>query len=87
MTNKDRCVTVRHFNGKGKESASIFQLLSTQTNEQVYGNVKDIGEILRQKEKYWQIQLFTTTHDTNSLTDVHCHKAQRAQEIVYLISL
>ena len=36
--NKDRCGTVKHFNGMCKNDINIF--------EQVYGNARDIDEIL-----------------------------------------
>ena len=34
----------------------------------------DIEEILWHREKYLQSQLFTMTHDMNSLTDLYCSK-------------
>ena len=57
-----------------KNNNNIFQFLSVQIIEQVYSNGSDIEEILWHWEKYWQGQLFTTTHGMNSLTDLYCSK-------------
>ena len=73
-TNKDRCGTAKHFNGMCKNNSNIFQFLSLQITEQVYSNATDIEEISWHREKYWQSQLFTTTHGMNSLTDLYCSK-------------
>ena len=73
-TNKDRCGTPKHFNVKCKNDNNICQFLSVQIIEQVYSNATDIEEILWHREKYWQSQLFTTTHGMNSLTDLYCSK-------------
>ena len=59
---------------KCKNDKNIFQFLSVQVIEQVYSNATDIEEILWQREKYWQSQLFTTTHAMNSFTDLYCSK-------------
>ena len=42
-----------------KKNSSIFQFLSVQTIEQVYGNATGTGKVLWYREKYWQNQLFT----------------------------
>ena len=73
-TIKDRYGTAKHFNSKCKNDKNIFQFLSVQVIEQVYSNATDIEEILWQREKYWQSQLFTTTHGMNSFTDLYCSK-------------
>ena len=73
-TNKDRCGTAKHFNGMCKNDNNIFQFLSVQIIEQVCSNATNIEEILRHREKYWQSQLFTTSHGMSSLTDLHCSK-------------
>ena len=73
-TNKDRCETAKHFNGKCKNDKNIFQFLSIQIIEQVYNNATDIEEILWHRGKYWKSQLFTTTHGMNSFTDLYCSK-------------
>ena len=73
-TNKDRCGTAKHFNGMCKNDNNIFQFLSVQIIEQVCSNATNIEEILWHREKYWQSQLFITTHDMNSLTDLYCCK-------------
>ena len=75
-TNKDRCGTAKYFNDMCKNDNNIFQFLSVQIIEQVCSNATNIEEILWQREKYWQSQLFTTTHDMNSLTDLYCSKCK-----------
>ena len=75
-TNEDRCLTAKHFNGICKNDNNVFQFLSVQIIEQVCSNVTNIEEILWHREKYWQSQLFTTTHDMNSLTDLYCSKCK-----------
>ena len=73
-SNKDKCGTAKHFNGMFKNYNNNFQFFSVQIIEQVYSNATDIEEILWHREKYWQSQLFTTTHGMNSLTDLYCSK-------------
>ena len=73
-TNKDKCGTAKHFNGKCKNGNNIVQFLSVQIIEHVCSNTTDIEKILWHREKYWQSQLFTTTHGMNSLTDLYCSK-------------
>lgn len=60
-TNKDRCRTVKHFNGKCKDSDDLF--LSVRITTQVYENTKDMDEFLWYRDKYCQSQ-FSTTHMT-----------------------
>ena len=58
-----------------KMTTIFFQFLSVQVIEQVYTTATDIEEILwKNGEKYWQSQLFTTSHGTNSLTNFYCSK-------------
>ena len=58
-----------------KMTTIFFQFLSVQVIEQVYSTTTDIEEILwKNGEKYWQSQLFTTSHGTNSLTHLYCSK-------------
>ena len=58
-----------------KMTTIFFQFLYVQVIEQVYSTATDIEEILwKNGEKYWQSQLFTTTHGTNSLTHLYCSK-------------
>ena len=54
--------------------SNIFQFLSVQIIEQVYGNATDIAEILWHRRNYWQSQLFTATHGMNSLRYLCCYK-------------
>ena len=49
-TNKDRCGTAKHFNGKCKNDNNIFQFLYFQITEQVYGNAADIEEFYSTKK-------------------------------------
>ena len=83
-TNKDRCGTAKHFSGMFKNYNNIFQFLSVQIIEQVYSNATDIEEILRHREKYWQSQLFPTTHVTSSLTDIYCFKRKSYRKQVFV---
>ena len=75
-TNKNRCGTAKHFNGMCKNDKNTFQFLSVQIIEQVYSNSANIEEILYHREKYWQSQLFTSTHGMNSLIDLYCSKGK-----------
>ena len=54
----------------------IFQFLSAQMIEQVQSYDTDIEEVLWHREKYWQSELYTTTHDMNSLIDLYCSKGK-----------
>ena len=67
-TNKDRFGAAKYFNGKCKSNSNIFQFLSVQIIELVYGNATDIEDVLWHREKYWQSQLFTLTNEMNSVT-------------------
>ena len=64
----------KHFNDMCKNDNNILQFLSVQIIEQVYSNDTDIEEILWHQEKYWQSQLFSTTHGINSLIDLYYSK-------------
>ena len=62
--NKDKCGTSRYFSGKCKNCNNIFQFLSGQIVEQVYGNAKDLiksrGKVLGKLNVYksiWKCQL------------------------------
>ena len=83
-TNNDICETANHFNGMFKNDCNIFQFLSVQRIEQVYSNATDIEEILWHREKYWQSQLFPTTHVTSSLTDLYCSKRKSYRKQVFV---
>ena len=45
-TKKDRYGTAKYFNCECKNNSSIFQFLSVQTIEQVWGNATGIWEVL-----------------------------------------
>ena len=61
--------TDRHFNGKCCHSSNPFVYLRVQLIEKVYYIYDDrnIENILRDKEKYWQSQLFTNIKSMNSI--------------------
>ena len=70
-TKKKRCVTSRHFNEKCLCSTSPFGYAKVQINEQVYSeNPSNIEEVLWYRERYWQSQFFTVTHEMNSINDL-----------------
>ena len=66
-TNKGRCGTAKHFNGKC--NCKSFQII-----EQAYSNATYIEELLWHREKYWQSQKFTMIHDMYSLADLYSSK-------------
>ena len=72
-TNKDRCGTARHFNNKCCHPDSPFAFLSVQIIEQVLclDSAYDIEDVLWDKEKYWQSQLFTNLYGMNSVGDLY----------------
>ena len=84
-TNKDRCGTAKHLNGKCKNDNNIFQFLSFQIIEQAYSNTTYIEELLWPREKYWQSQKFTMTHDMYSLTDFYSSKGKGYRKYVFVI--
>ena len=57
--------------------------MSLQIIEQVYSNARDIEETLWHREKYWQSQLFTTTHGMNSLIDLYRPKRKGYRKDVF----
>ena len=74
-TKKERCGTSRHFNEKCSCSASPFGYVKVQIIEQVYSeDPSNIEEVLLYRERYWQSQLFTILHGTNSFNDLYSKK-------------
>ena len=69
-TNKDRCGTAQHFNDKCCDSVNPHIYLQVQLIEQIVGS-DCIEDRLWDREKYWQSQLFTTTHGMNSPLDLY----------------
>ena len=75
-TKKDRCGTARHFNNKCCNSSNPFVYLRVQLIEKVYCIYDDcnIEDILWDREKYWQSQLFTNVKGMNSISDLYSIK-------------
>ena len=71
-TKKDCCETARHFNNKCCDSSNSFVYLRVQLIEKVYCVYDDcnIEDILWDREKYWQPQLFTNVKGMNSISDL-----------------
>ena len=71
-TKKDRCGTARHFNSICCHPINPHGYLKVHLMEQVFCDAsKDIESILWEREKYWECQLFTNTHDMNSISDLY----------------
>ena len=74
-TKKERCGSVRHFNSKCYHDTNHFQYLKVQLIEQIESNSSEnIEDVLWDREKYWQSQLFTITKDMNSILDLYSSK-------------
>ena len=70
-TKKERCWSTRHFNSKSYHDTDPFQYLKVQLIEQVQSNnLENIKDILWDREKYWQSQLFAVTKVMNSILDL-----------------
>ena len=72
-TKKDRCGTARHFNNKCSDNNNPHKFLQVQLIESVISDYNVEGK-LWEREKYWQCQLFTNTHDMNSVSDLYSSK-------------
>ena len=73
-TKKDRCGTARHFNNKCCHS-NPFMYLKVQIIEEIYcENSNIVEDLLWEREKYWQAQLFTNTKGMNSISDLYSFK-------------
>ena len=74
-TKKECCVTSIHFNEKCLCSASLFGYVKVQIIEMIYSeDQSNIEEVLWYRERYWQSQLFTVTHEMNSINDLSSQK-------------
>ena len=75
-TKKDHCGTARNFNNKCCNSSNPFVYLRVQLIEKVYCIYDDcnIEDILWDREKYWQSQLFTNVKGMNSISDLYSIK-------------
>ena len=70
-TKKERCWSTRHFNSKSYHDTDPFQYLKVQLIEQVQSNnLENIKDILWDREKYWQSQLFAIAKGMNSILDL-----------------
>ena len=62
-TNKDCCGTARNFNNKRYSPNNKHAYLKVQVTEQVFSNDQCIFEdLLREREKYWQVELFNNLY-------------------------
>ena len=76
-TKKERCGRARHFNSKCYHDINPFQYLKVQLIEQVHCNdLENIEDILWDREKYWQSQLFTIAKGINSILDLYSSKRE-----------
>ena len=75
-TKNDRGGTARHCNNKCCNSSNPFAYLRVQLIEKVYCIYDDcnIEDILWDREKYWQSQLFTNVKGMNSISDLYSIK-------------
>ena len=65
-TNKGRCGTARHFNNKCCNPNNKHAYLKVQIIEKVFNdNQFSIEDLLWEREKYWQAQLFTNLNGMN----------------------
>ena len=66
-TGKVRCGVPIHLLNVCRSSASKFEYLQVQLIEKVsVQNDDDIDKVLWEREKYWQVQLFTLNHGLNN---------------------
>ena len=71
-TSKDRCSTKRHFNNKCCSANNNHIYLKIQIIEQVFNNNQfSIEDLLWEREKYWQAQLFTNLYGLNNINDLY----------------
>ena len=75
-TEKERCGSARHYNSKRCLDDNPFQYkLKVQLIEQVQiNNLENIEDVLWDREKYWQSQLFTITKRMSSMLDLYSSK-------------
>ena len=80
-TKKERCGSARHFNSKCYHDINPFQYLKVQLIEQVHSNdLENIEDILWDREKYWQSQLFTIGKRMNSILDLYTSKRKGSRK-------
>ena len=73
--NKDRRGTARHFNNKYCSPNNKYAYLKIQIIEQVFDNNQfSIEDLLWEREKYLQAQLFTNLYGMNNINDLYSMK-------------
>ena len=65
-TDKVRCGMANHLFNVFRSSASKFEYLQSQLIEVSVQSDDDIDNVLWEREKYWQAQLFTLSHGLNN---------------------
>ena len=74
-TSKDCCDTAKHFNNKCYSPNNKHAYLKVHVTEQVFNNDQCIFEdLLREREKYWQVQLFNNLYRMNNINDLYSMK-------------
>ena len=74
-TNKDHCGTARHFSSKCYSPNDKHAYLKVQIIEQVFNNNQfSIENLLWERAKYRQAQLFTNLYGMNNINDLHSTK-------------
>ena len=80
-TKKERCGNARHFNRKCYHDTNPFQYVQVQLIEQIESNSSEnIEDVLWDREKYWQSQLFTITKGMNSILDLYSSKRKGSRK-------
>ena len=83
---KDRCGTARHFNTKCSNVPNSYRLLQVQLIESVVSEL-DLENKVWEREKYWQCQLFTNTHDMNSALNLYASKRKGCRKNNFILSV
>ena len=78
--NKDHFGTARHFNNKCYSPNNKHAYLKVNIIEQVFNNNQfSIEDLLWEREKYWQAQLFTNFYGMNNISDLYSMKKKGYQ--------
>ena len=84
-TYKDRCRTARHFNNKCCSPNNKHAYLKVQIIEKKFNNNQfSIEDLLWEREKYWQAQLFTNLHGMNNINDLCSMKRKVYRKQLFL---
>ena len=76
---KDRCGTARNFNTNCSDVQNLHRFLQVQLTESVVNDL-DLENKLWEREKYCQCQLFTNSHDMNSVPNLYASKRNGCKE-------